>query len=423
MQQEGMGEDPGQYGLQDLVPKWQEVNFPKANLPPLRRHQTAAMQAWRTAGHQGIVALPTAAGKTIMALSLMAEAACSTLVIVPLLALMHQWSDLIRQYLGYDPGMIGDRQYWYRPICVTTYDSACIRMERLGAMFKLIVFDECHHLPGRVRGDAARLSAAPWRLGLTATPDRSDGRDQEIVTLIGPICYRLAVADLEGDTLATFDVQKLPVDLTELERERYDELGILIREFVAERRHDNPDFEWSDLHAEGAKDARARAVARAHRERQAIEDGAAAKLEMVEFLLGKHHRTPTLIFTGSNRAARAVALRFLIPCLLADCGPAERKDILDGLREGRYHAVVANQIFDEGLDFPSAKVAIVLGGKTSTRQAVQRLGRILRPARGHPAILYEVVCRNTGEVQRSNARHQTDAYARSRSLRVRPGQG
>ena len=37
-----------------------------------------------------------------------------------------------------------------RPLTVTTYDSAYIHMERLGDRFALLVFDECHHLPGPV---------------------------------------------------------------------------------------------------------------------------------------------------------------------------------------------------------------------------------------------------------------------------------
>ena len=43
-------------------------------------------------------------------------------------------------------------------------------MERMGNQFGLIIFDECHHLPGRVNRDAALFSAAPMRLGLTAMP-------------------------------------------------------------------------------------------------------------------------------------------------------------------------------------------------------------------------------------------------------------
>jgi hypothetical protein len=80
-------------------------------------------------------------------------------------------------------------------------------------------------------------------------------------------------------------------------------------------------------------------------------------------------RRTILVFAGSNAMARDVSRRFLIPCLLNHCAKKERFDILEGLRDGIYPALVANQVLDEGVDVPEAKVAIVIGGTASTRQA------------------------------------------------------
>ena len=66
--------------------------------------------------------------------------------------------------------------------------------------------------------------------------------------------------------------------------------------------------------------------------------------------------------------------------LLANDYPKERLEILEGLRDGSYPALVANQVLDEGVDVPEVKIAVVIGGTASTRQAKQRLGRILRRA-------------------------------------------
>ena len=46
---------------------------------------------------------------------------------------------------------------------VTTYDSAYLHMERHGARFGIVVFDECHHLPGETYALAARLYVATGR--------------------------------------------------------------------------------------------------------------------------------------------------------------------------------------------------------------------------------------------------------------------
>jgi superfamily II DNA or RNA helicase len=119
---------------------------------------------------------------------------------------------------------------------------------------------------------------------------------------------------------------------------------------------------------------------------------------------------PTIIFTGTNAMAREVSLKFMIPCLLSHCGKEERDWILTGFSEGKFKAVVACQILNEGVDLPSAKVGVILGGSTSVLTAEQRLGRLLRLTGNVPAALYEVVCQDTTEVQRSRQRRRSDAY-------------
>jgi superfamily II DNA or RNA helicase len=99
-------------------------------------------------------------------------------------------------------------------------------------------------------------------------------------------------------------------------------------------------------------------------------------------------------------------------------GKMERKWILDGFDAGRIRAIVANQVLDEGIDVPAAKLAVVLGGFSSPRQATQRLGRILRRSGAASAVLYEVVCRETREELRSRARRKTEAYRNTRRLRL-----
>jgi superfamily II DNA or RNA helicase len=117
--------------------------------------------------------------------------------------------------------------------------------------------------------------------------------------------------------------------------------------------------------------------------------------------------------------AREISLRFLVPCLLNHCGKRERLEVLQGFAGGAYPVLVANQVLDEGVDLPQVNVAVVVGGTASTRQAKQRLGRILRKSGECRAVLYEVVCAGTREVQRSRRRRKSDAYGKV-SRRRRP---
>ena len=88
-------------------------------------------------------------------------------------------------------------------------------MENIGHRFGLVVFDECHHLPSAGYRFAADSCLAPFRLGLTATPERSDGEDSAFPSLIGPIVYRRGVTELAGDYLADYETIRVSVELTE----------------------------------------------------------------------------------------------------------------------------------------------------------------------------------------------------------------
>ena len=403
--------------VRDTVPRFGNVRWGTINLPELWEHQNRALDAWMNLG-SGLVVLPTGAGKTEVALAIMARTAISTLIVAPVRDLMYQWHQRILRGLNHDAGIIGDNIYNLKPVSVTTYDSAYIHMDKLGDYFGLIVFDECHHLPGRLRREAAVMSAAPLRLGLTATPQRSDGRHANLDRLIGPKVYEMPLSKAKGGTLADYEVVRIPVHLEPEERVRYDALSVEVRGFMYGRRQEKPEYSWEDLCAETGKDPAARKAQKAYFAKQAIEDRAKEKLRVLEDIFRLHEGSRVIVFVGSNAMARDVSLRFLVPCIISQTKKPERRDVLEGFAEGIYPAIAANQVLDEGVDVPKAKVGVVLGGKSSSRQAIQRLGRLLRKKGREKAVLYEVVCEETKEVARSRARRRSDAYQGARYRRI-----
>jgi len=150
--------------------------------------------------------MPTGTGKTEVALVAMVQTRTGALIVAPVRDLMYQWHRRILRGLGYDAGIIGNNKYAPRPVCVTTYDSAYIHMADIGERFGLLVFDEEHHLPGPCRGEAAILSTASLRIGLSATPQRSDGLHVDLDWLIGLVAYNMPFSAARGKTLANYDV-------------------------------------------------------------------------------------------------------------------------------------------------------------------------------------------------------------------------
>ena len=407
-------------GFHDLVRAAPRVSWPKVEPVTLRPEQQAAVDTWLGAEGRGCVIMPTGTGKTVVALAAMEATRVATLIVAPVRDLMHQWHRRILRSLGYDAGIVGDSIFNLQPVTVTTYDSAYARMAEMGDRFGLVIFDEAHHLPGRCYREAALMCTAPMRLGLTATPERSDGRHVDLEHLIGPTVYRQEIGDARGKSLAEFDIVRVPVKLSDEEQYKYDQTSRVLQQFFKTKRDEavaaaGPGgkpiaYGWEDLSAESGKDPAARAAQAAFYFKKSIEDRAAEKLRVLEDIFRLHIGERVIVFAGSNAMAIDVSRRFLVPTLLAHSRKKERLAVLEGFASGQFPVLVANQVLAEGVDVPAAKVAVVIGGMSSTRQAKQRLGRILRRTGDARATLYEIVCEGTNDVERSRKRRRSDAY-------------
>jgi len=335
----------------------------------------------------------------------------SALVVAPTLDLVHQWYDLLRASFGGDIGVVGGGEHRVEALTVTTYDSAHLHMEHMGHRFGLVVFDECHHLPGDAYALAARLCLAPFRLGLTATPERTDGREALYHELVGPVVYRREITELAGDYLAEYDIVPVEVELTAEERAAYDQARTTYRDFVrrAGIRMGSPGG-WAEFVIRSTQSEQGRQAMDAYRLQKQLAFAASAKIEYVEHLLDVHRHDRSLIFTGDNATAYEVSRRFLIPAITHQTKISERSHILGGLADGTYPGVVTSKVLNEGVDVPSANVAIIMSGPGSVREHVQRLGRVLRKHGDKQAVLYELVTADTNETFTSERRRNHNAY-------------
>ncbi len=374
-------------------------------------HQTEALDAWWQAGGRGIVVLPTGTGKTHLAVLAIHRVGRPALVVTPTIDLLNQWYDELVTAFDVPVGLLGGGYYDFQALTVTTYDSAYIHLERWGDKFGLVVFDECHHLPGPTYLTTAVGSIAPYRLGLTATLERADGQEVVLADLVGPTVYAREIRQLAGEFLADYRVERRYVELSPDEAERYRRAREQYRGFVdAHGIAMGGPHGWQRFVRESCRSAEGRAAFQAYREQKRIALAAPAKLQLLDRLLEQHRRDRVLIFTYDNATVYLIARRFLIPAITHQTKTKERRDILLKFQSGEYPAVVTSQVLNEGVNVPAANVGIVLSGTGSVREHVQRLGRLLRKHGDKQALLYEVVTRDTAEEFTSDRRRQHGAY-------------
>lgn len=374
----------------------------------LRDYQEHAASAWDRAERWGVVVLPTGSGKTHVAMKAISMVN-PAIVIVPTLDLLAQWKSRLDEEFGIDSGVYSGDEHRLGPITVATYDTAYIRAARLGNKFKLVVFDEVHHLPSPGYSSIAEMFACPARMGLTATYEREDGRQSELPRLVGGKVFERNVESMEGIYLAPFDLKRIYVKLTAEEEEQYRRDMDIYRNYLRENNlilRTPKDFERLVMRSGRDKYARDAILAR-HRARVTALNSS-AKLEALAEVL-KAHSAPddqAIIFTEHNDLVYRISRQFLIPFITYTTPKDERAENLSNFKSGKYRALVTSKVLDEGVDVPDANVGIILSGSGSKREFVQRLGRILRKKGDRKAVLYEIVSGSTNEVDTSRRRHQ-----------------
>lgn len=382
-----------------------------------RDYQTAAVQAWQKAGVRGVVVLPTGAGKTFVAALAIAQMQVATLVIVPTIDLLQQWQTALANFYGLKDkeaiGVFGGGRHDLKPLTIITYDSAIIHTRHLNR-FGLLVFDEAHHLPAESYKAAAEGAFAPYRLGLSATPERADNRHMLLESLIGPEVYRQMPHELTRQKfLAAYKEKKIFVELTEDERAEYNRLMETYRKYINRQRFASGTYMrfaggqnlYQMLVMKSGRDPQARAALLAHQKARQLALNAEAKLHVLEELLELHQNDKVIIFSEFNSVVDEVNRRYFVPSITYKTRPDERKTILDRYRAGQYSKLVSGRVLNEGVDVPDANIAIVISGNSTSREYIQRLGRVLRPKQSE-AILYELISDETGEVNAAKRRRQ-----------------
>jgi superfamily II DNA or RNA helicase len=254
---------------------------------------------------------------------------------------------------------------------------------------------------------AARMCLAPFRLGLTATPERADGLGAD--DTIGRIVYRKDITELSGQYLAAYETVPLEVPLSPAEREAYDRDRATYIGFLRAHGIRMPEGWGQFLILSSQSDAGRRAFA-AYRSQRALALAAPGKIAVLGRLLHQHRQGRTIVFTENNDTVYEISRRFLLPAITHQTKVKERSRILAAFNAGELTAVVTSKVLNEGVNVPEANVAIVLSGSGSVMQHVQRLGRILRKAENKTAILYELVAAGTGEERLSERRRDHVAY-------------
>jgi len=252
----------------------------------------------------------------------------------------------------------------------------------------------CHHLPADKFRYIAVNSFAHYRMGLSATVIREDGKHVELFPLMGGVVYYIQPEDLvKKGYLAPYTIKTLYVELTPKEKE---ELRKLIKEYKALSL--GRKFDELLYHARMG-DNKAQEALKIHSQIRQLIHKAKEKIHVVKKIVEEELKrgSKIIIFTQYVDQAKTLAKELNSLLLIGEMDSRERKRTLEAFKNSRSGVLVVTTVGDEGIDIPDANVGIIVTGTSSRRQFIQRLGRLLRPKEGRDVRLYEVVVKGTSE--------------------------
>lgn len=163
----------------------------------LRPHQIDALSAFHKAKN-GIICLPCGYGKTFTGIAAASQIGKCFLIVVHKEFLADQWSEeLLRLMPGIRIGRIQGERCDIGP----EYDVAIAMIQTISSRsfvagtfqrFGFAIFDEVHHLGAEHFSQTLQQIHCKRMLGLTATPNRTDGLTKVFEWHLGPICFQIA---------------------------------------------------------------------------------------------------------------------------------------------------------------------------------------------------------------------------------------
>ena len=368
----------------------------------LRDYQEAALESWIANGRHGIFEMATGTGKTITALACAEEILSARhgvkilLIACPFQHLVDQWGDQVKE-LGVPVVCAHDSSKRWRPelyehlqavttgvetavAVITTYTTLCSPLLQTaiepyeGSV--LFIADECHNL-GSTSTQPALQARYPYRLGLSATPERYFDTlgTSTLHTFFGGVCFRFDMEQaISGGFLVPYTYQPEIVELTADESDEYARLSAQLARLAFGAQ--------TDTLSDAAKQI---AMKRAR-----VLNNAEGKLDWLEGHMQARAAASwkhTLVYSGDRlfsdvTTLLGTTLGLRVHEFTSRQSRKTRQLLLQRFSEGDLQVLAAMKCLDEGVDVPPTRTAFFLASSGNPREFIQRRGRILRNSPG-----------------------------------------
>ena len=341
----------------------------------LREWQKSALKAWKQNQFTGIVEVATAGGKTFFAIQciltwLTENPEGKILIVVPTTALQDQWYVALTQDLD-----IKDKEICIWPesknlTCrfhIMVVNTARNRAEllRKNSNKLFLIADECHRFASLENSSALQINADA-NLGLTATAEREhdEGLNDVLIPNLGKIIYQYSLLDARKDGIVSeFEVNNVKVPFRATEELEYKRLTKSLA--LAFSQNDSEK------------------ITKISRLRARVSINATSRIPAAVAIAEQNKGLKILIFheeiTSAEKIYQILKKRgHSVAIYHSQIGGDARRESLKQFRKGIVQIIVCCRALDEGVDVPESEIAIIAASTSSSRQRIQRIGRVIR---------------------------------------------
>lgn len=178
---------PEEYGTLDHR-KYVWVDLPEPKLP-LRESQK---KIYDDINESCIINAAPSWGKSFMGLYICKKLKQKTLIITHTTAIRDQWVENVKRLYGIHPGVIGGGKIvnFESPIVVANIQTLIKHVDFVKDKFGLVILDEMHHVPATTFSNILDQMSSRYRVGLSGTIVRKDGKHILFRDFFGNILYQ-----------------------------------------------------------------------------------------------------------------------------------------------------------------------------------------------------------------------------------------
>ena len=411
-----------------------EKSISKEDMIPSKKidlydYQIEARNKWFDNDKKGIFVMATGTGKTYTALGCLEkllhdDSQLITIITAPTKHLLPQWEKSINNIgLNVDKLIVATGDTKWR----ATLEDSLLDL-RLGSIDKLVVLtthdtlasndfidylssnkrcnyfligDEMHGLGSPYRRKGLKEELYDFRLGLSATPTRySDEESDFLFEFFGGELYNISLREAIYDYynprtgksyLTPYNYYPYFLNLTDEELEKYKEITLNLFKYQDEeytRKKENLLFQRAEI----IKDAY---------NKYSIFKDILSEIDdysgLIVYCSPNQIDNVLNILSDNNIVAHKFTMEEKTIPMDIYGGLSEREMILDDFSKGNYQSLVAMHCLDEGVDVPSASKAIFMCSSNSSREFIQRIGRVIRRYEGkNHADIYDLIVKPSG---------------------------